>query len=406
MMDEGFYSKLIVPTPPITIPSWPCLFSGVTPYQLGYYWFNHPDKGIFNSLYWREKAIFSLPEIKSFVLNVPGTYPAWIIHGEMIAGMLSPKFSSSPDELSQKYKQKWIIDGRTIDQIFQAFEIKKKIFLDMLDKDYNLLIYVIRMPDAISHMAHKTINKTLNSILQSYEKIDEFLGHLLSANEIDNIFVVSDHGMTTYYKELNLYRWLEKKKLLYINNLRFKWFKLFIMKIFDIIRPLISERILGKTKHWIKKRKRGNQTITPESEFKTVSDDKTEIQSFNSNVGGLFLNAEHKSLRTKILELLNQESFVKKIIEPKINGFPDAFIILKDQYIFGDKPSPLLYRKRNVINHSEEGLFIAYGKNVKKGSKESLIYLNLVPTILRLFKIKQSESMIGKVMDTIISDDT
>ena len=43
IIKNGFSSELTVTIPPITIPSWPSLFSGLTPEQLGYYWFNHPD---------------------------------------------------------------------------------------------------------------------------------------------------------------------------------------------------------------------------------------------------------------------------------------------------------------------------------------------------------------------------
>lgn len=99
VINNGFSSKLRVTIPPVTIPSWSCLFSGITPYQLGYYWFTHPKKGLFNSYVWRKKSIFSHSQLKSFILNVPGTYPGWKINGEMITGMLSPVISCYPKEL-------------------------------------------------------------------------------------------------------------------------------------------------------------------------------------------------------------------------------------------------------------------------------------------------------------------
>ena len=80
LIEEGFSANLKVTIPPITIPSWPCIFSGLTPKQLGFYYFTHPEKGLFNSSFWRDMSIFSQIRDRSFILNVPGTYPAWKIN--------------------------------------------------------------------------------------------------------------------------------------------------------------------------------------------------------------------------------------------------------------------------------------------------------------------------------------
>ena len=50
ILKEGFSATLNVTIPPITVPSWPCLFSGLTPSQLGYNYFSVPGKGLFNTL--------------------------------------------------------------------------------------------------------------------------------------------------------------------------------------------------------------------------------------------------------------------------------------------------------------------------------------------------------------------
>ena len=106
-----------------------CIFSGMKPEQLGFNFFSHPKKGFFNSNWWRNFSIFSLTNLKSFILNVPGTYPAWKINGEMIAGMMSPSFSSYPPELKLGLEKNWIISGKTVMEVFKAFELKKNLFL-------------------------------------------------------------------------------------------------------------------------------------------------------------------------------------------------------------------------------------------------------------------------------------
>ena len=101
ILKEGFSATLNVTIPPITVPSWPCLFSGLTPSQLGYNYFSVPGKGLFNSTVWADNAIFSNPLLKSFVLNIPGTYPAWKINGKMFTGLMSPELSTYPENLKE-----------------------------------------------------------------------------------------------------------------------------------------------------------------------------------------------------------------------------------------------------------------------------------------------------------------
>ncbi|MFW9882212.1 MAG: alkaline phosphatase family protein, partial [Candidatus Thorarchaeota archaeon] len=234
LLEKGFYSKLKVTVPPVTIPSWPCLFSGLTPEQLDYYFFDHPNKGLFNSYAWKEKSIFSLIESKIFVLNVPGTYPAWKINGEMISGMMSPKISCFPPELNFFIGKNWIIDGQSISEIFGAFERKKKLFLRKLKEDFELLVFVIRLPDTLSHHAHLSPNVVKNYISLGYKKIDNFLGELLENSKVTNIIIFSDHGLKYYRHEFNLCRWLEKKGLLFINNSKKRKIYSIIAKLYDV----------------------------------------------------------------------------------------------------------------------------------------------------------------------------
>ena len=81
-----------------------------------------------NSGYWKEKSIFSITDLRQFVLNVPGTYPAWKINGEMITGMMSPSTSCYPAELKFFLRKDWIVDAKEVNECFKAFNIKKEFF--------------------------------------------------------------------------------------------------------------------------------------------------------------------------------------------------------------------------------------------------------------------------------------
>ncbi|MFW9881164.1 MAG: alkaline phosphatase family protein, partial [Candidatus Thorarchaeota archaeon] len=377
--------------PPVTIPSWPCLFSGLTPEQLGYYFFDHPNKGLFNSNAWKEKSIFSLIESKIFVLNVPGTYPAWKINGEMISGMMSPKISCYPPELNYFIGKNWIIDGQSISEIFEAFEIKKRLFLRKLKEDYALMVYVIRLPDALSHHTHLAPELINNYISIAYKKIDNFLGVLLKNDRVENIIIFSDHGLKYYKFEFNLQRWLEKKGLIFINKSKTRKFYSLIARIYDIFRPFI--KIDYKKYHKLK------NTL-----LKNIIDDSitirdkivgTTVLNFFGNVGGLFLNGRDKDKKEIIIDKLKTDKRVETIVTFDIEGFPDLFIILRDKYLFNHESSFFVTRGRNSINHSQYGFFLGYGKNIKNGKIDLINYIDIAPTILELLKIEKKNHMDG-----------
>ncbi|MFX0178498.1 MAG: alkaline phosphatase family protein, partial [Candidatus Hodarchaeota archaeon] len=398
LIENGVSAKLKVTIPPVTIPSWPCLFSGLNPEQLGYYFFDHPRKGLFSSKEWQKESLFSIPKLKHFVLNVPGTYPAWKINGEMITGMMSPKISCFPSELRILIRNDWIIDGETVSDIFKAFEMKKRLFLRKLKEDFNLLSYVIRVPDVLSHHTHLGTDIVKSYISLGYKKIDDFLGEILENNSFDNLFIFSDHGLKFYGYEFNLRRWLEKNNILYINKSRGRKLFTLITKIYDYFRPFV--KIDYKKYHFLKK-----------SILKNVIDDSISIQdkvnetsvvNFLSNVGGLFLKGIDKSKNKIIIESLKMDRRVQKVKSMDIEGFPDMFIILKDKYIFNHQSSLFVTRRRNSINHSQFGLFIAYGKNIKQVNLKSVYYKDVAPTILKLFKTEKLTHMTGKPLEIFL----
>jgi len=395
LLNEGFSAKLQVTIPPSTVPSWPCLFSGLTPEKLGYYFFDHPNKGLFNSYVWRDKSIFSIIKKKSFILNVPGTYPAWKINGEMITGILSPKFSSFPPELKFFLSNHWIIEGKNIPEIFKAFEIKKKLFLQKLKEDFEFLVLVIRLPDSISHHSAMDRRYLTNYIHLGYKKIDDFLGEILKLRNFDNLIIFSDHGLKYYDYEFSIRRWLEKKGLIFINNMdKGKIFTIFA-KLYDIFRPFIK---INYQKYFKIKKTILKDVI--EDTISTRKDkDNTRAISFGSNVGALFLCGKDKIKKEKIKKVLEKDKRIKFVKKSNIDGFPDLFIVLNDKYYFNHQSSLFITRGRNTIAHSELGLFIAYGKNIMQGKKKLVNYIDIAPTILKLFNIKKKKYMEGEPLN-------
>ncbi|MFX1500825.1 MAG: alkaline phosphatase family protein [Promethearchaeota archaeon] len=403
LLNDGFSAKLQVTIPHQTIPSWPCLFSGLNVDQLGYYTFIHPEKGIFNSAVWKDKSIFSLEELKVFALNIPGAYPAWKINGEIISGILSPSISCFPKELEIILRKNWIVEGKNSSEIFKAFEMKKRLFLRKLKEDFNLMVYVIRVPDALSHRVigdRKTISKYINL---GYKKIDDFLGEIIKENNYDNLIVFSDHGLKFYKKVFNFPRWLEKKGLLFLNKTKEKKLSSIILKLYDFIRPLMrtqfSKRIYEK---FFDSEERQKQLRKDKGLGAFDKDNpQTFIQKLTSNMGALFLYGKDRNMKGKIKNALSNDKDIVDAIEYDREGFPDFLIALKDNYIFTKEPSFFLKRRTEVFSHTNRGFFIASGKNIRKGKKNLINFQDIAPTILKLYKIDKPDYMTGNILDII-----
>ena len=398
IIDKGFSSKLSVTIPPVTIPSWPCSFSGLTPEKLGYCWFDDPNKGLFNSYYWREKSIFSIIKEKSFILNVPGTYPAWKINGQMITGMMSPKFSSYPSELKLELEKNWIINGQSIPEIFKAFEMKKNLFLKKMREDYEFLVYVIRVPDSISHHTPLGVQKVLKYIDIGYKKIDEFIGRILEDPEVENLLIFSDHGLRLYNYEFNIRRWLEKKGLLHINISNKRKLYTVIARFYDLIRNYIK---IDYRRYNLLKKSILKDVI--DDDFLTQKNkEKSRPAYFCSNVGGLYLKGRDKVRKKQIINSLKEENKVKEIYESLVKEFPDFFIVLKKKYIFNHESSLFVTRGRNMIGHTQQGLFLGIGKDIRNIQKNNINYCDIAPTILKLLNIEKKKYMDGKVIKDLL----
>ncbi|MFX1312840.1 MAG: alkaline phosphatase family protein [Promethearchaeota archaeon] len=391
LIENGVTAKLEVTVPPVTIPSWPCLFSGMSPEQLGYYWFDHPTKGLFNSSVWKDKSIFSIYKIKQFILNVPGTYPAWKVNGEMITGMMSPSISCYPTELKYFLQKDWIIDAKEVNTCFKAFDMKKGLFLKKLSEDFDLLIYVIRLPDTLSHNTHLERNTVINYINLAYRKIDDFIYQILNEYSFDNLIIFSDHGLKFYDYEFNIRRWLEKKRLLYINESQKSKFYSLISKLFDIIRPVVRINYEKVRKLKIKIFKDSMKDfISSKDAF-----EKSKVMSLFGNVGAIFLNDKEKKIKEKIITTLNKDKRVKETISLEIKDFPDIIIVLNDKYLFDHNSSMFVIRGRNTMSHIQNGFFIAYGNNINKTHLEYVNYKDIAPTLLKLFGINKLDYMKG-----------
>ena len=380
-------------TPPVTIPSFPCILSGLTVQDLGACTFLIPSKGIFSSHLWRDKSIFSISSLRSFCLNIPSTYPAWPINGEMVTGLLTPSINSKmyyPNDLDVLINKNWIID-----EIFRSYYQKKEIFLQKINENFDLLMYVIRVPDCITHHPKFRLKQTEKILRKAYIEIDKFIGGIINNPLVDNLIVFSDHGLKLYEHEFNIRRFLEKKKIQSQNSdfiskilsIGIKTLGFLNLKLFD------TTFFHNKFKFILNELKRKNLEKQPSS-------GKEEIRfvHFYSNYGGIFLNKHNRREKERIKKILLESKDVKKVNLLDSNDMPDIIIVLKDKYLFSVKSSFFIKNRFNSYNHSDSGIFLAFGKNVKRYFQNEVNYNDIAPTILKFYNIEKQEHMNGKVI--------
>jgi predicted AlkP superfamily phosphohydrolase/phosphomutase len=312
----------------------------------------------------------------------------------MITGLLTPQINKNmcfPYELINKIDKNWIIDGKTIEEVFKAYEIKKSFFIKKLKEKFDLFIFIIRVPDCISHHPKVRLKKTYKAIEEGYNKIDDFLGIIIENVEFDNIFIISDHGLKLYQHEFNIKRFLEKKKLLLYNNDSISKLLSILIKILGNfnINFFNTTYFHNKIKKLLAKIKLNNNDL-----FKS-----TKFIHFYSNYGGIYLSETDKKKKELIKEILLNSKYVKDIKTYDSDTLPDLIIILKDKYLYSVKSSFFVKNRFNSINHQDEGIFIAYGKNIKKNKMEEVKYVDFAPTLLRLYNINKLNHMKGDILD-------
>ncbi len=328
---------------------------------------------------------------------------------------MSPEISTYPKELKEIFKEHWKrgIGENPLQHLQTTFKMKSNLFLSKFKEEFDLMIYVTDIPDHTSHIGYISSNDMIHYINLDYKKIDNFIGKILENKDFDNLFIISDHGLSQYKKIFHFNHWLKKKGFFpFPSQSNEKVLKGIFLKLFGFLRPIFkpnSNLIKLYEKTLLKPKK--NNKIPKQEENKKKSLIRPQVTftipnvlrliTYRSNVGGIFLYKNFKSKKEMIISALKKEKCVKRIITPEFELFPDIYVILKPDLLFSVEPSLFLKRKTDIVCHSLNGLFIAYGKNIKPGIAENVHYFNFAPTILKLFNLEKQKGMIGEYLNIL-----
>jgi len=229
MIEEGAAGTLRSTTPATTPLAWPSIATGVWPDKHGIYGFQKLSGDHTHRMYLNTDM--AQPELwdvlsPAAVGNVPMTYPASEIDGDLVTGMMTPDLDGTfthPPALSKEIRRR--IPGYQVGLDWSEYEGREREFTRALSglvdarrdlmrllmeraDDWRLFFFVYTAPDRLQHLVWDD-----EILLDHYRKLDDILGEVMEyATEHDALLtVVSDHGFGPISKFVSVNRVLEKE---------------------------------------------------------------------------------------------------------------------------------------------------------------------------------------------------
>jgi len=334
-----------------------------------------------------------------------------------------------------------------------CFEKRRDAFFWLLDnKEWDFFMPVFVITDRIGHLFwkylspeskkfynHKNAERIRQEIRDCYKLVDDMFGMLLEKLDDDTtLMVMSDHGFGYTYKWINVNRWLKDIGLLTLQG-NVSWKKSLFFSIMQLndsrfVKTLIPDAVQSALRGKIRK---GRGTLKTDVDS-TI--DWTRTKAFFASIPtqGIFINVrkegvngivnpgkEYNELRDLIKKKLYEikdpdtgEQAIQKVIfreeiysGPEMEMAPDILFVSHDygylgRQLFGAKK--WIETSENLANgfHRMNGVFMAFGKNIKKGYKvEGAGLENIAPTILHAMGFPVPDDMDGEVLTSIMKDD-
>jgi len=426
LRQKSMWGNLRSCDPPITIPAWMVMSTGLDPGRLGLYGFRHrtgysyKDMWIANSRAVRARKMWDyIGENggQSAVVSVPPSYPPYPVQGNLISCFVTPpgtdKDYTYPASLKSEIEERF---GRYIFDVVFRTENRDEILKGLYDmaerrfevmrwlagaKPWDLFMFVEIGVDRIHHAFWKFMdpehhlyqpgNKYENAIKDYYLYLDGKLGELLSGLDDETaVLVVSDHGAKRMKGCFCINDWLIEKGWLKVKE-----------------RPTTPKKFEDLEVDWA----------------------KTRAWAWGGYYARIFLNVEGREPRGSIApedyervrdelaaEIMNirgpaGEEWATRIIKPQehyevLEGdYPDMMVYFDDLYwrSAGTLGYGTMYLPENDTGpddavHDYDGIYILYDPVSRvRGRRDSSI-IDIAPTVLDMMGIPAGEGMKGKVI--------
>jgi predicted AlkP superfamily phosphohydrolase/phosphomutase len=423
---RGLWGRLRSSDPPITIPAWMVMATGLDPGRLGLYGFRHRtaysyrDMWIANSRAVRARKLWDYVGDaggSSTLVSVPPSFPVYPVAGNMVSCFITPpgtdKDYTYPASLKEEIEErfgpyKFDVVFRTEDRdeiLREIYEMTEQRFRVMewlmAEKPWDLFMFVEIGVDRMHHAFWKFMdpehhlftpgNKYLTAIRDYYRFLDEKLGRLVArAGDDTVVLVVSDHGAKRMKGCFCVNDWLIERGRLAVKE---KPAGPTSLEKLDIDWKRTTAWAWGGyyARVFLNVEGREPQGVIPPADYERVRDE---------------LAAEILSIRGP-----NGEPWATRVIKPQehyevLEGdYPDLMVYFDDLYwrSAGTLGYGNLYLPENDTGpddavHDYDGVYILYDPAGGPAGERDANILDIAPTVLDLMGLEAPEAMKGRAL--------
>ncbi|ADC66050.1 type I phosphodiesterase/nucleotide pyrophosphatase [Ferroglobus placidus DSM 10642] len=441
IIENGSWGFLESTLPPLTAPAWVSFYTGKNPGKHGIFDFVKLENGkmkLNRSKDVKGKAIYEVLSnygIRSVIIALPLSFPPKIdFNGIMISDFLYPQKEVYPKgsiDLSNysvysdpnKSGEELIKD--VIETTRSQVELGKKVFSE---EDWQFFFILFRETDTILHNFWGEIKNGNSRLLEVFKLVDEFLAWVIERIEDDTtVFVVSDHGFSDYDYLVRINKIFHDKNLLepkIVKKEETSILETHVKSAFGTEKrrlriPKIFYKILlySKTSTIAKKIYRLVFKGREVSYLVRVDYEKSKAYVLTPLSSTIYLKDSGDYDRTfhEVLRLLSileyqGKKVVKKVFTKNdvysgacLNDAPDFIVVTNGFILDSGIVGETFERFSQGGYHSLQGIFAAYGKNIKRGEVNAKIY-DLFPTILYALDLPIPEDVDGRVLVEIFDE--
>ena len=441
LTEEGVGTDMHSCVPPVTCPNWQCYATGTNPGKLGVFWWERIDRetrSIENTsashefdgdYYWEyldgERAI----------LNLPTSYPPpAAVDGVHVAGGPGAEQSgyTTPADLEERLREEHDYavhpenmgdlaaddpESPTVAEIYDLIETRFDVLEEFVaDEDVEFVHATIFYLNVLQHFYwdHPVVR-------EAWERIDQRVGSLLDNEDVETLFVMSDHGSNEIETTFFVNAWLEREGYLTTTT-----------GVSDLLHRvgLTRERVrsvLGSlgVEWWLRRLvPRRIQLLLPDASGGVTKSAKGELVDWEDSValasgqGPVYVladdPAERREIRDDLIERLDGLTHDgKPVVEaavpaeevydgPYLDRAPDILLrqapgVHIGEAIGGDREPferPTTWRGEN----KETGLFAAHGPAIDpNGDLSAMHILDIAPTVLHRMGAAVPSNLDGSV---------
>ncbi len=458
ILETGCWGILKSTLPPVTGPAWVSFSTGSNPGKHGIFDFVYfeGDKLKFHtSRNIKTRTFYELLSIngkRSIIIGLPLSYPPPSnFDGIMVSDFLYPRkeiYPTSKNEYIRNYRpfadisKKDKKDELLSDILSTAknrVEVAKKLFSD---ENWDFYYLHFQETDTVLHFFWKNIltetedGKTAKEVFKILDNFLIWLTNNMDKNTV--LLVVSDHGFKEYRYAVNLNIYLKKTGLLKTipttqstgdeslrkhileNILNKKDDQTKILAVPQPIYKILTLPLLIKISKRISRFMfPGEILVNPEKiDYNHSVAFVPTTESMGIHINPKFERKDYivdyllKELIKLNLKGLNVFKYVLRREEvysgPFVKLAPEIMLVPNDHFIITSsiRSNGSVYENYNWGWHDMNGIFLAFGKEIKKGFKVSAEIYDIAPTILHIFGLAIPDYMDGRVLKEIFREDS